>query len=432
MTDPAPPPPRQSVEDLGLEDEDQIQLYLELIRIIEKDIDEIKAGDTRSGWTSWAIVGGIVGAVLLFFGETRRIEFFPIQEVKSVGLAILLAYIIAVLSMGVFSVSLPEIRSGRLRWSNEAFFSSVPRVIFRFLFFGAAVWAALTLPLPGWLRLLVAIPFGVWMFWTIIALIYSRLKFPLGNTKSTRKGAYLTYLVTILPSFVALVFLGQQLHFPAGEAATLPYILAGLIFGVLWLVDNLISMMTPSRLLSNLQDLRNDIVFLRVDIDEALRRYEPLTEGETLPDALQKDLSEIANDINLITYAQSNMDRLLGKIFSELPLPNDATERKEQKQTQLRLFFDSYSLHGTKCTELNTILKDKLKRFNRKSGWVRAATEDVQSESNIRQMLIQRLEFIEQSDSRLKQGLEAAKYYLSNPDKIPEELRTAIEKNEKQ
>ena len=37
-------PQRQTVEELGLKDEELVQLYLELIRIIEKDIDELKAG----------------------------------------------------------------------------------------------------------------------------------------------------------------------------------------------------------------------------------------------------------------------------------------------------------------------------------------------------------------------------------------------------
>ncbi|HKG58724.1 MAG TPA: hypothetical protein VKB05_03015 [Pyrinomonadaceae bacterium] len=64
-------PPRQSIKNLALEEPQEVSLYLELIRIIERDIDEIKAGDTRNGWTSWAIIGGIAGALFLLFGETR-------------------------------------------------------------------------------------------------------------------------------------------------------------------------------------------------------------------------------------------------------------------------------------------------------------------------------------------------------------------------
>jgi len=84
-----------------------------------------------------------------------------------------------------------------------------------------------------------------------------------------------------------------QLRTPVGEDVTLPYILAGFILAETFLIGRLLFMMAPSRLLSNLKDLRNDIVFLRADIDEGLKRYEILCEGETLSDAHQKELSEI-------------------------------------------------------------------------------------------------------------------------------------------
>lgn len=85
-------PPRRSIQELGLEDSEELSLYLELIRIIEKETDEIKAGDTRSGWTSWAMLGGIAAALLLLFGETRKLQSFPTQEVETIGLGGLFLY----------------------------------------------------------------------------------------------------------------------------------------------------------------------------------------------------------------------------------------------------------------------------------------------------------------------------------------------------
>ena len=60
------------LQELGLEDSEELSIYLELIRIIEKDIDEIKAVDTRSGWTSWAMLGGIA------LGMSLLPEEFPL------------------------------------------------------------------------------------------------------------------------------------------------------------------------------------------------------------------------------------------------------------------------------------------------------------------------------------------------------------------
>jgi hypothetical protein len=420
------PPQRQTVEALGLEDKDLVQLYLELIRIIEKDIDELKAGAARSGWTSWAIIGGVVGALLLLFGETRKLQSFPVEEVKLLGLAGLLLYNIAILSINAFSIPLPEIRPGRVRWSNEAFFSYQPKVIYRFLIFLFGTFLAFSLTAPNSVRVITGITFLLWTLGTVVALIYAKIKYPLGNTKLTRKGAYITYVAVLPGTLIVLALLAVQIPFPVGETATLPYVLAGLILAIVVLVENLISLMAPSRLLSNLQELRNDILFLRVDIDEALRRYELLTEGETLPDALQKDLSEIAKDLNLVTYAHSNMNALLGKMYRQLPLPEEQAEKKEQKQLQRQLFHDSYALHEAKCREITEPLKSKLKKFNRKSLRVRVATDDQEGESNIRLMLSRRLQFLEQNEIQLKRSMENLNHYAANPEKIPEELRKYI------
>jgi hypothetical protein len=145
-----------------------------------------------------------------------------------------------------------------------------------------------------------------------------------------------------------------------------------LIVAISILLEHLISAMAPSRLLSHLQDLGNDIVFLRVDIDEALRRYELMTEGETLPDALQKDLSEIGNILGFIVYTQSNMGRLLKQMYRELLSPSNEAMQDEKKQGEVRLYSDSYSLHEGKCKEITDLLKNRLKTFNKKSVLLRA------------------------------------------------------------
>jgi hypothetical protein len=185
----------------------------------------------------------------------------------------------------------------------------------------------------------------------------------------------------------------------------------------------LIFTLAPSRLLSNLRDLRNDIVFLRADIDEALRRYEILTEGETLSDAHQKELSEILGDISLIGYIHSNMDSLIQKMLADLPHPSDSQQTKQQKAKQIALLKDSYLLHEGKCREILSPFETRLKTLNKKLVRVGGATEDWAGANAIRSSLAQQLELVERGETQLKQRREAIDYYLTNPDKIPQELR---------
>src|ERR1051325_1798274 len=108
------PPPRPSIQELGLNDPELVTLHLELIRIIEKDIDEIKEGDAKSGWTSWALIGGIAGALLVLFGETRKLQAFPVNDVAVITLAGILLYNIVVILYNILSGrGSPNIRPGR-------------------------------------------------------------------------------------------------------------------------------------------------------------------------------------------------------------------------------------------------------------------------------------------------------------------------------
>jgi hypothetical protein len=409
---------RPTVESLGLEDKEQVQLYLELIRIIEKDIDEIKAGDARSGWTSWAIIGGIAAALSLFFGETRKLQMFPMEEVKTIGLGIILFLQAAMMTLLIPNINIPGIRPGRVRWSRDANFSYIPRVVFRFLITLVLIFIAFTLSLTLWMKIILLVTLISWALFLLLMLILILMNHPLGNTGTSRKGA-LYYVLILTPlSLAGFIILLTKMPFPTGETATLPYILAGLLIALLFLVDNLISTSVPSRLLSNLYDLKNDIIFLRVDIDEALQRYEILTEGETLPDALKAELGDILNHLNFIDYAHSNMATLLEKMSREIPTQGDSEAEIAAKRQQLKLDKDSYSLHDEKTTQVLNSLTEKLKKLNKKMSKLLAASEDRANENTIRSLLVQRIQLLQADQAALAQRLRPIDFFINNPTQL--------------
>jgi hypothetical protein len=422
-------PPRQTIKDLGLEESQEVSLYLELIRIIERDIDEIKAGNTRNGWTSWAIVGGIAAALSILFGETRKLTSFPTGDIKEITLSGILLYnFVSLFMRSLYFNEETTIRPGRLRWSKDAYFSFVPSAIFSVIILLTSIIFAVGLEVPVWIKLLTIVAFALWTIWTVLLLVLSRIQFPLGNNKSTRKSGRIISLITMVLSFAAAGSLGTQLSFPIGEVATLPYIISGLILVVLFLIGHLISTLAPSRLLSNLKDLRNEIIFLRIEIDEALKRYEVISEGETFPDAIQKELSTLLTDLNIIEYAHSNMDRLIKQMSAGLPRKTDSAETRKQKATQVGLDKDSYFLHQARCEKILRSLGTKLKDLSKKQSRVGGVTEDWASENIIRSALIQRLEAMDRVEQKLKQDVQLIEYYLNNPEKIPDEPEPSAEK----
>ena len=141
------PPPKKPIRELHLENSDEITLYLELIRIIERDTDDIQARDARNGWSSWAIAAGIGAALLAFFGETRKLNSFPVVPVELICLAGVQVYTVVVLVFKLLSLDQVDIRPGKLRWSNEAYFGFLPSAIFTLLILVACIVIAISLPL---------------------------------------------------------------------------------------------------------------------------------------------------------------------------------------------------------------------------------------------------------------------------------------------
>jgi hypothetical protein len=199
-------------------------------------------------------------------------------------------------------------------------------------------------------------------------------------------------MIESILSALTLAILVRQLPVPIGESAATSYEIGGLIGAISILLGRLFSTLTPTPLLSSLRDLRNDIIFLRIDIDEALRRYETLTEGETLPDALKEDLAAVIADLDFLSYAHSNMATLLGKMKAALADSNITPEVAEQSIQSLKLDADSFVLHERNCNEVLEGLKKKLGKLDRKQARYAGVSEDWAAVSNLRTSLTQRLQ----------------------------------------
>jgi uncharacterized membrane-anchored protein YhcB (DUF1043 family) len=294
----------------------------------------------------------------------------------------------------------------------------------------ALTFIAFTLILPLWMKIIVIATLILWTLFSLVMLLSVIINNPLGNNRYAKKGAWGYVLILIPISILSFILLLTRMPYPVGETNTLPYILAGLIIVLLLLIDNLISTTAPSRLLSNLYDLKNDIIFLRVDIDEALQRYEILTEGETLPDALKVELGDLLNDLNVIDYAQDNMSALIEKMSGELPTQGDPESEITQKRRQLKLDRDSYILHSQKTTQVLNALTEKLRQLNKKMSQLSAASEDSASENNIRSLLVQRLQLLQAAGNELAERVRPIDFYIDNPTQLAPPLTPVPPDNE--
>jgi hypothetical protein len=388
-----PPPTPPSISALNLSASEEITLYKELIRILERDIDEIKVGHVKSGWTSWAIFGALVGAFSLLFGRLRGLNSFPTQNVANVVLMGMCIDWFARAVINIFRARVTSaVRMGKIRWSTDVHYPALPFILYslviQIIMIGITAWS----PLPWKVRIPV---FALFAYNTLIAgfvAATSVLKIPMGGGPISKKATPYFFLIIILLSGLSTAMLGTQLPVPLGESAVVAYEVGGLLTFISLLVGSLISTMAPEPLQQALHDLRNDIIFLRVDIDEALKRYETLTEGESLPDALKEDLAAVVADLDFLAYTHSNMATLLAKMQAALTDPNSSPEVVKQHIQDLKLDRDSFALHEKHCNQVLEALGEKLTKLNKKQARYAGVAEDWAAESNLRTSLIERLE----------------------------------------
>jgi hypothetical protein len=415
MNEQSPPNP-PSISALNLETSEEITLYKELIRILERDIDEIKEGNAKSGWTSWAIMGGLVGAFSLLFGELRGLSSFPTGNVAYIVMAGMTFTWFARSIISIFGVrGFSQVRPGKIRWSSDLHYPALPFILYtlaiQVAMIGIAIWSAL--PLQTKIPALVLFTYNT--LWSLVVVVLSMLKFPIGGGEVSRKTTPYIFVIAILLSGIATVMLGTQLPIPLGETAGVAYKIGGLITAIILLVGTLIRTMAPTPLLNGLQDLKNDIIFLRVDIDQALKRYETLTEGETLPDALKEDLASVINDLDFLAYAHANMATLLTKIHAALNDEDESPEAVNRRSQELKLDGDSFILHEKKCNEVLEVLQKKLTKLNKKQARYAGVAEDWAAESSIRTSLSARLQAMQESHEILLRTFNE----LKNPPKLP-------------
>jgi hypothetical protein len=404
---------RRSIKDLELSDTDEITLNLELIRIIEKDIDDIKAEQTRTGWTNWAVIGAMAAAILLFFGETRKLSSFPLEEVKTIGVAGLLLITVVNTAMRLFLVNTEAPRPGRIKWSTDAFRHFLPSSLFALFIYIGALIVVVTLTAPRWARLLTLASLGLIVILRGLGLLLSLLRIPTGVAATRSK---VTKVMITLPLLLALVSLPLwcfQLPSPVGEAGTVPYVLSGLILAFIVLTGSYLNTMAPPLLLASLQDLRDDMIFLRLDMDEALRRYEVLTQGETLPEVWQEDLRDILRGLDLIEYTYSNMETLIGQMAELVPTEAETDEERARKIDQYRLDKDSLALHNETGQKVWDALKPKLTGFPRKVGTYSAVAGDVESADKVHALVNQRLNVLTERENRLNESWAAVEQSMT-------------------
>lgn len=272
---------------------DLIELYKELLRIIEKDIDNLAI--IKSGFTPWSLLTALGAVGLILFGLGKGI--FE-ADARLVGLTYLFSYF-ALQSLYILVSSIDfynSIKPNRVYFPRERF-GYYPALIFRWISFVISIVVAYRV--WEWGPSFILAMLGL----LLVGFIYVTMAIPLllnpltGNNPRFEKVG--TVFSTILNIGSGIMVVSSFLFLPWPEESTASsFAIGGLLAVLIVLAELYIVVACPNPLIKRLTILRDDIIFRRKSLNDALLELRRIREGITYFEALATEIELVNSKTN--------------------------------------------------------------------------------------------------------------------------------------
>lgn len=385
----------------ALTSSDQISLYKELLRVLEKDIDEIQSQNSREGWSVWGILGAIATAAGVFFSQTKDLNIIP-QSTPMIACSFAILFFSL---SGVFTViSSPSVlvKPGRLINARDAYKGRRFLFVLRLFFLLVADFVILSSDLAAWVKIVtILLPLLPSTFFLGVVFWFQRSDRSLGNTPVSSKYQGIWGLFFLFCYWIPVVFLFSYLPPPVGAQLTAGYVMGIMIAVIVFLLEVLFSVVAPPMSLAELQTLRDDIVFRRLNLNDALGRYKVLREGKSLFEEVKVEYDQI---ISQLTYqdqlysVQSNLLSEIGKL--EVPV-GGTTEGTASRKAQIETLDKSLEIHQHELENSHSLVKEILPKFYDRLKKAAEATGDYDNQLMIGQLLQHRFDSLVGRESQV-------------------------------
>jgi hypothetical protein len=337
------------------------------LNVLDSEISNIRDTETRQGWTSWGLVGGIIGALWLLSDEFKQGKL----QLEVVCTSVLLfSTLIDAIRWIVFLLSQRQTvkeETARFRWSNELFAGSELVFIIEIVRSIGLLVLAYIFASSWWLSTVgISVAYGWYILLATSWLILSVTEFPI-RERMTKLGAtfILLFIIPSIISFVSLLSIAPQ---PIGEV-TANYRVGGLLVAISYLIALLAVVTKESPILQSLARLRRNIAFNRLDPDAAVQQAEIAISGTSVADSVQREVNSILTLVDKLNQTTDNLVSQIQTMKSHFPATKDSKEVVVAKIKILYAHQDTYEfMVGVRKTienELSAKFQQLMKRRSR-------------------------------------------------------------------
>ena len=389
------------IDEDELKESDQITLYKEFIRILEKDIDDAKSRNSREGWNTWGILGAIVASVILLLGQTKDLQEIP-QETKMICITFILLFQWIFGAYNVFTGNRSFVKERRLIDSKQIYKGKRFLFLIRFLILLAVSFGIYTSDYSLWIKVTSITLILVPILYMILALFlgaYTQIF--IGNTPKNQKVNSISAYSILMFYLMAIILLGYELKFPMGKSLSAAYAIGFSLCAIVILIEVLLSNSTSTDEIADLQDLKDDIIFRRTFLNEALNRYQILKEGKSLFDEMKIDLDRIMGYLHREEEIYIEQRKIVKKLTELISSKPHSQEMLEDKNEQASIHSKSFETYSREMNSLTSLVKSEFDPFYKKLKKAADASGDYETEDLIKKLLNQKLSDLVEKENEI-------------------------------
>ena len=329
----------------------------------------------------------------MLFSELNKLAEIPFTEIVSILLGVIL---IGKLSWTFFQLAYIDTppsssqSSNRFRWSNHQFYDQRLNLLYQIVIFIFSIVLLFFINLSIWVIIFAGLSFGIYVFLLGMFFVFSYKEQLLSVFYENKLIKVILPILVIITSIISSIGLFKSVPFPTG-VATVPFVIAGILFAIMFFINVAVVLSAPSLLLTHLQQLRRDIIFLKLELKDAWILYEIYMEGNDLAEEVQSILEKITHSFTLIEYQQSQLREILPSIQDEvdkLEKLKKITEEDFQLLNQNKAKFLQHKNIENNIYELTSPFHSELSnKINKISG----VTKEWEKADNYRQYVLSRL-----------------------------------------
>ena len=335
-----------------------------VLQTLDFEIDRIRSQEKESGWTTWAVLGGLATVVWLLLGELNS-ESIQWANVLVLFLAFSLLFDNVSILFTIFSEEeQPREKGRRYRFSHylgENRLEILPGLLRCFALIWVA-WYASKFVWPSH-ALLAYVYYGLAAIILALAFVWSFLSIPL-RVYSGKWEISLVMVVFLAVGCWPMVGYFFTVYSGPQGANLAEYRVSILITAAMILLLLLARGTRYVPMLASLINVRRDLAFGKIDVDTAIHRTDIILTGMQMQDLVQEDLKRLLEYIDQVEEEFAEASKNLDVVEREIA--GLSGQLSPEQEIRVRRTVDSNNQHIAKAEKVRDKLIRQLDKFSKR------------------------------------------------------------------